>query len=37
MADIAFAFAASSANSAGYMEPTSLHEALDSPDAEQWK
>ena len=37
MAEIALAFAASSANSAGYMEPTMLREALDSPDAEQWK
>ena len=37
MAEIALAFAASSANSAGYMEPTTLREALDSPDAEQWK
>jgi len=37
MAEIAHAFAASSANSTGYMEPTSLCEALDSPDAEQWK
>jgi len=37
MAEIALAFAASSANSAGYMEPTMLREVLDSPDAEQWK
>ena len=37
MAEIALAFAASSTNSAGYMEPTTLCEVLDSPDAEQWR
>jgi transposase InsO family protein len=37
LAEIALAFAASSANSAGYKEPATLREALDSPDAEQWK
>ena len=37
LAEIALAFAASSASSAGYKEPTTLREALDSPDAEQWK
>jgi len=37
LAEIALAFAASSASSAGYKKPATLHEALDSPDAEQWK
>jgi len=37
LAEIALAFSASSASSAGYKEPATLHEALDSPDAEQWK
>ena len=35
LAKIALAFAASSTSSAGYQEPTTLCEALDSPDAEQ--
>ena len=37
LAEIALAFAVSSASSAGYKEPTMLCEVLDSPDAEQWK
>ena len=37
LTEIALAFAASSASSAGYKEPTTLCEVLDSPDAKQWK
>ena len=36
-AKIALAFTASSASSAGYKELAMLCEALDSPDAKQWK
>ena len=37
MAEIALAFAASSTNSAGYTEPTTLRAVLDSPDAKKWR